>query len=80
MVVKTCPTCRGTGVVEMGPISTHKGGNCRIAQVDVRHILEQSRQGKSYREIGRLNGIRGETAKAIVDGSWAGYKLTGRKP
>lgn len=74
MVVKTCPTCHGMGHVELAPSSRHKGGNYKLVQVDVRKILEQRRAGKSYREIGRLNGITGETVKVIVDGSWAGYR------
>lgn len=73
MVVKRCPTCRGAGVVELAPPSRHKAGY-KLAQVDVRKVLDLLREGLSYAEVGRRTGIHGETVKVIGNGTWAGYR------
>lgn len=74
MVVKTCPTCKGMGHVELAPASLHRGGNYKLVQVDVRKVLALLREGRSYREVERLMGISDGTVKAIGNGTWAGFR------
>lgn len=75
MVVKTCPTCRGCGYVELAP-ATSKGGNMKLAQVDVRKVLELLRAWKSTKAVAAVTGISAETVRVIGNGTWAGYRKT----
>lgn len=71
VVVRTCPTCRGLGVLEVGnvlPIGPH------LVKVDPGSVLEDIKAGLGLRVVAKRHRISVETARVIGNGTWAGFR------
>lgn len=71
MVVRTCPTCRGTGYIKP-ETRIREGGQC--VNVDPALVIELFDRKLSCRMVAKKLGISAETARVIRNGTWAGFR------
>lgn len=72
MVVKTCPSCKGTGYLQLAPRTSKGWGHC--VKVDPGLVLEDLRAGKTTVATAKKFGIGRDTVRLIGNGTWAGFR------